>query len=98
MRFIIFISIGVSLVLLYLLSVASSNTSISGDYYKYLLYINIALAVLLAGLVGFQIRHLYRNAKAKVVGSRLNLRLLTAFALMAILPGMVDCIWFRLIF
>lgn len=89
MRFIIFISIGASLVLLYLLSVASSNTSISGDYYKYLLYINIALAVLLAGLIGFQILHLYQNAKAKVVGSRLNLRLLTAFALMAILPGLV---------
>jgi len=89
MRFIIFISIGMSLVLLYLLSVASSNTSISGDYYKYLLYINIALAILLVGVIGFQVWHLYKNAKAKVVGSRLNLRLLTAFALMAILPGMV---------
>ncbi len=89
MRFIIFISIGMSLVLLYLLSVASSNTSISGDYYKYLLYINIALAILLAGVIGFQVWHLYKNAKAKVVGSRLNLRLLTAFAFMAMLPGLV---------
>lgn len=89
MRFIIFISIGMSLVLLYLLSVASSNTSISGDYYKYLLYINIALAILLAGVIGYQVWHLYKNAKAKVVGSRLNLRLLTAFAFMAILPGLV---------
>lgn len=89
MRYIIFISIGMSLVLLYLLSVASSNTSISGDYYKYLLYINIGLAILLVGVIGFQLWHLYQNAKAKVVGSRLSLRLLTAFALMAILPGLV---------
>lgn len=89
MRYIIFISIGISLVLLYLLSVASSNTSISGDYYKYLLYINIGLAILLVGVIGFQLWHLYQNAKAKVVGSRLSLRLLTAFALMAILPGLV---------
>jgi nitrogen fixation/metabolism regulation signal transduction histidine kinase len=89
MRYIIFISIGLSLVLLYLLSLASANTAISGDYYKLLLYINVGLAATLFVVVGFQLRHLYKNAKAKVVGSRLNLKLLSAFALMAILPGLV---------
>lgn len=89
MRYIIFISIGFSLVLLYLLSLASSNATISGNYYKVLLYINIGLAVLLLTLVAYQIWHLYKNAKAKVVGSRLNLRLITAFALMAIIPGLL---------
>jgi nitrogen fixation/metabolism regulation signal transduction histidine kinase len=89
MRYVIFISIGLSLVLLYLLSLASANTAISGDYYKLLLYINIGLAATLFVVVGFQLWHLYKNAKAKVVGSRLNLRLLTAFALMAIIPGLV---------
>lgn len=89
MRYIIFISIGFSLVLLYLLSLASSNATISGNYYKVLLYINIGLAVLLLTLVAYQIWHLYKNAKANVVGSRLNLRLITAFALMAIIPGLL---------
>jgi nitrogen fixation/metabolism regulation signal transduction histidine kinase len=89
MRYIIFISIGFSVVLLYLLSLASSNATISGDYYKVLLYINIGLALLLLGVVVSQIGHLYKNAKAKVVGSRLNLRLITAFAMMAIIPGLL---------
>ncbi|HEY0563193.1 MAG TPA: ATP-binding protein [Methylophilus sp.] len=89
MRYIIFISIAVSLVLLYLLSVASSNSAISGDYYKILLYINIGLACALFVVVSYQLWHLYNNAKAKVVGSRLNFRLLGTFALMAIIPGLV---------
>jgi len=89
MRYIIFISIGLSLVLLYLLSLASDNATISSDYYQVLLYINSALAVLLLGVVFYQIMHLYRHAKARVMGSRLNLRLITAFAMMAIIPGLL---------
>jgi nitrogen fixation/metabolism regulation signal transduction histidine kinase len=89
MRYVIFISIGLSLILLYLLSLASANTTISGDYYKLLLYINIGLASLLFIVISFQLWHLYKNTKAKVVGSRLNLRLLMAFALMAIIPGLM---------
>lgn len=89
MRYIIFISIGLSLVLLYLLSLASANTNISSDYYQILLYTNIGLVVLLLGVIAYQIAHLYKNAKAKVVGSRLNLRLITIFALMAIIPGLL---------
>ncbi|HAF00992.1 MAG TPA: PAS domain-containing sensor histidine kinase, partial [Methylophilaceae bacterium] len=89
MRYVIFVSIGLSIVLLYLLSLASANTAISADYYKLLLYINIGLAVLLFSVVAYQLWHLYKSAKDKVVGSGLSLRLLTAFALMAIIPGML---------
>jgi nitrogen fixation/metabolism regulation signal transduction histidine kinase len=90
MRYIIFISIGLGLVLLYLLSLASTNSNaITGDYYKLLIYINIGLASVLLVVVGFQLRHLYKNTKAKVVGSRLNLRLLISYALMAIIPGLI---------
>jgi nitrogen fixation/metabolism regulation signal transduction histidine kinase len=89
MRYIIFISIGLSLILLYLLSLASANTAISAEYYKLLLYVNIGLAVLLFIVVVYQLWHLYKSAQAKVVGSGLNLRLLTAFALMAIIPGLI---------
>lgn len=90
MRYIIFISIGLGLVLLYLLSLASANSqTLTGDYYKLLLYINIGLASVLAVVVGFQLWHLYQNYRKKVLGSGLNVRLLVTYALMAILPGLV---------
>ena len=65
MRYILFVSVALGLVLLYLLSLASANTAISGDYYKILLYINIALAGALVVLIGFQL-WLYIE-KSKVV-------------------------------
>ncbi len=89
MRYILFVSVGLGLVLLYLLSLASANTAISGDYYKILLYINIALAGALIVLIGFQLWHLARKIRSGVMGSRLTLRLLGTFALMAIIPGLV---------
>ena len=89
MRYIIFVSVALGLVLLYLLSLASANTAISGDYYKILLYINIALAGALVVLIGFQLWHLYKKIKSGVMGSRLTLRLLGTFALMAIIPGLI---------
>ena len=89
MRYILFVSVVLGLVLLYLLSLASANTAISGDYYKILLYINIALAGALVVLIGFQLWHLYKKIKSGVMGSRLTLRLLGTFALMAIIPGLI---------
>jgi nitrogen fixation/metabolism regulation signal transduction histidine kinase len=89
MRYVLLVSAVLGLVLLYLLSLASANTAISGDYYKLLLYINIALAGLLILLISYQLWHLYKKIKNGVMGSRLNLRLLSMFALMAIIPGMI---------
>ncbi len=89
MRYVLYLSLAMSAVLLYLLSLASANTAISGDYYIVLLIVNGLLALLMLGLIGYQLRHLYRIAKAKQLGSRLNLRLLTAFATMAMIPGLI---------
>jgi nitrogen fixation/metabolism regulation signal transduction histidine kinase len=89
MRYVLFVSVALGLVLLYLLSLASANTAISGDYYKILLYINIALAGALVVLIGFQLWHLYKKIKRGVMGSRLTLRLLGTFALRAIIPGLI---------
>ncbi len=89
MRYILYFSIALGASLLILLSLASANTAISGDYYIVLIYTNIALALLLFGLICYQLWHLYQSAKAKKVGSRLNVRLLTSFALMAIIPGLI---------
>lgn len=89
MRYIVFISVALGLVLLYLLSLASANTAVSGDYYKILLYLNIALAGVLIVLIGFQLWQLTKKIRNGVMGSRLTLRYLGAFALMAIIPGLI---------
>jgi len=89
MRYIVFFSTALGLVLLYLLSLASANTAITGNYYKILLYLNIALATVLVALIALQFKSLYKNIKNNVVGSRLNLRMVSAFAMMAIIPGLI---------
>jgi len=89
MKTILFTSVAIGLVLLYLLSLASANSAISGNYYKILLYLNIALAGVLVLLIATQLWHLTKKIKTGVMGSRLSLRLLGTFALMAIIPGMI---------
>ncbi len=89
MRYIVFISAALGTVLLYSLSRASANTAASGNYYTILLALNILLALALIVLIGVQLWRLYRQMRQRVMGSRLTLRLLGAFALMAILPGLV---------
>ena len=89
MRYIIFFSAVLGLALLYLLSLASANATVAGDYYKILLYLNVALATILIVLIAFQIQSLYKSIKNRVVGSRLNLRMVSTFAMMAIIPGLI---------
>ncbi|MDG1074738.1 MAG: ATP-binding protein [Methylophilaceae bacterium] len=89
MKYIVFVSATLGLILLYLLSLASENTASSADYYKILLYLNIAFATILLVLITVQISSLYKNIKNHVVGSRLNLRMVSAFAMMAIIPGLI---------
>jgi nitrogen fixation/metabolism regulation signal transduction histidine kinase len=89
MRYIVFISVALGLVLLYLLSLASANTAVSGEYYKILLYLNIALAGMLILLISYQLWQLTKKIRDGVMGSRLTLRYLGAFALMAIIPGLI---------
>jgi len=89
MKYIVFICAALGAVLLYLLSHASANTAATGHNYTVLLVLNIALAVFLTILIGIQLWRLYRQMRERVMGSRLTLRLLGAFALMAIIPGLV---------
>jgi nitrogen fixation/metabolism regulation signal transduction histidine kinase len=89
MKYIVFISAALGAVLLYLLSRASANTAAIGEHYTLLLGLNIALAAILILLIVVQLWRLYRQMRKRVIGSRLTLRLLGAFALMAIIPGVV---------
>jgi len=74
---------------LFLLASASANTDLFAGAYPYLLGLNGMVAVALAGLVGVQLRSLWREYKARQFGSRLKYRLMLMFALMALLPGVV---------
>ncbi len=89
MKYIVLISLLLGALLLYLLSNASASTAASGEYYALLVTLNIALAALLVLLISFQLFKLYRSIRARVMGSRLTLRLLGSFALMAIIPGLI---------
>jgi nitrogen fixation/metabolism regulation signal transduction histidine kinase len=72
---------------MFLLATASANTELFARRYDLLLVLNGALVVLLMVLVGVQLWRLWRNLKAGVWGSRLALRLVLLFALVAGLPG-----------
>lgn len=89
MKYIVFIGIALGGALLYLLSHASANTAVSGHSYTVLLALNIVIAASLTALVGWQLWKLYRQIRNQVMGSRLTLRLLGMFALMAIIPGLL---------
>lgn len=89
MKYFVFLGLALGVVLLYLLSHASANTAVSGKSYTALLAINIALAAGLTALIGWQIHKLLRQIRARAIGSRLTLRLIGMFTLMAILPGLL---------
>ena len=72
---------------LFLLATATANTALFAQRYDLLLVLNGALVVLLMLLVGYQLWRLRRNLKAGVFGSRLAVRLVLLFALVAVLPG-----------
>jgi nitrogen fixation/metabolism regulation signal transduction histidine kinase len=87
MRYIALITTILGSGLLYLL--AQAGSSVSGADYTLLLGLNIAFATALLLIIAFQLSRLFKQIRARVIGSRLTLRLLGAFALMAIMPGVI---------
>jgi nitrogen fixation/metabolism regulation signal transduction histidine kinase len=74
---------------LFLLATASGDSGLLERHYPLLLALNAALAALLAGLLGYQLVSMARRYRARVFGSRLTLRLLARFALLAVVPGLL---------
>jgi len=74
-------------VFLFLLATASANTSLFAGNYTLLVVLNGTLVALLMALVAYQLWRLRRNLKEGVFGSRLAVRLVLLFALVAVLPG-----------
>ncbi len=73
--------------LMVLLSRASSNTTLFAQHYPWLLGLGGLISVGLLVLIGYQIYVLWRKLKERVFGSKLTLRLMVVFALMAVIPG-----------
>jgi PAS domain S-box-containing protein len=86
-RYVLMICVGIAAVLLFLLATAAANTGLLEEHYTVLLALNGAVATVLFALVGYQLFLLRRKLRAQVFGSKLTLRLVLLFALMAILPG-----------
>jgi len=73
--------------LLYLLSAATANTSLFSEHYPRLLALGAGVALALLGLISYQLWTLYGKLRDRVFGSKLTLKLVVVFALMAVLPG-----------
>jgi nitrogen fixation/metabolism regulation signal transduction histidine kinase len=73
--------------LVYLMSQASSNTTLFTQNYPALLGLGGLLSLGLMLLIGYQLLVLRRKLKERVFGSKLTLRLMVVFALMALVPG-----------
>ncbi len=87
LRYIVIACVGLGAVLLYLLSRASSNTAAFGQYYTLLVGLNVGLALVLAGLIAYQVWLVRKRIRTGVFGARLTMRLIILFALMAVVPG-----------
>jgi len=86
-RYFLLACVGLGAVFLFLLATASANTELFARNYNVLLALNGAMVALLMVLVGYQLWRLRRNLKAGVFGSRLAIRLVLLFSLVAVVPG-----------
>src|SRR5664279_5172053 len=89
MKNLIIVAASLGGILLFLLASASANTALFARHYPWLLGLNAIVALALFGLIVWQVRALWQEHRAKVFGSRLKLRLMLMFGLMAVLPGML---------
>ncbi len=87
MRYLLLLCVALGVAAVFLLASVSANTALFSEYYPLLLGVNLAIALLLASMVAYQLVSLRRRLKAGVFGAKLTLRLVTLFALMAVIPG-----------
>ncbi len=87
MKFVIALVTGLSIIMLYLLATAGANTEFFERRYRWLIIFIVGFLIFLIGVVAFLLWRLRRRIKMGIFGSRLAVRLLIVFSLMAILPG-----------
>jgi nitrogen fixation/metabolism regulation signal transduction histidine kinase len=87
MRVLILLCVIAGAALVYLMSEASSNNEVFAQNYSLLMYLGVGLSLGLMSLIGYQLMVLRRKLRERVFGSKLTLRLMAVFALMALIPG-----------
>jgi nitrogen fixation/metabolism regulation signal transduction histidine kinase len=87
MRPLLFLCVVTGAALVYLMAEASANTTLFARNYQLLIYVGVGLAVGLGSLILYQLALLRQKLRARVFGSKLTLRLMAVFALMALIPG-----------
>ena len=71
---------------LFLLTSAAQHAKLSGEFYSVLLGVNILGILTLSILIAANVLRLYRQLRAKVLGSRLTLRMVAMFVLLVVAP------------
>ena len=69
-----------------LLSQSAQDSDLFGDHYTALIILNVAGIAILALLTFFQVRRLVSAFRARALGSRLTLRFIGTFAILALVP------------
>ncbi|HVY08265.1 MAG TPA: ATP-binding protein [Burkholderiales bacterium] len=87
MQLLIALVLSLGAVMLWLLAGASANTPWFSGNLPLLLALGLGVALVLTLVVGYQLLLLRRRLQARVFGSKLTLRLVLLFALVAVLPG-----------
>ncbi len=73
-------------VALAMMGAATQNSVVFGHLYSLLLVVNVVGIVVLLGLILFYLRRLFQQIRAGVMGSRLTLKLLGFFVVLAVVP------------
>ncbi|MDD2845486.1 MAG: ATP-binding protein [Rhodoferax sp.] len=81
--------VAIGLVLLFLLTQATTNRELYEQNYERLFAVNVVVAVLLLGVIGWIALRLIRRLVQKKFGSRLLVKLAAIFALAGFAPGML---------
>jgi nitrogen fixation/metabolism regulation signal transduction histidine kinase len=87
MKALIFLCVVTGAAMVYLMSEATSNTALFARNYPLLLGLGGGLALGLMALIVYQLLLLRRKLRERVFGSKLTLRLMAVFTLMALIPG-----------
>ena len=89
LRWLLLVCACLAAIALFLLATATANTELFAGNYDVLVLINGGLVALLMLLVGWQLLQLWSKHRRGVFGSRLAIRLVFLFALVAGLPGLL---------